>query len=101
MSTSHDNEGATAVLTRPAPPKLDRLPQYRVLLHNDDVSEMGYVVSTILELTSLKRPEAIERMLEAHKRGLTLLVVTHREHAELLEDQFRSKRLTVSIEPDV
>jgi ATP-dependent Clp protease adapter protein ClpS len=38
-------------------------------------------------------------MLEAHKRGLALLVSTHREHAELLQEQFTSKKLTVTIEP--
>ena len=38
-------------------------------------------------------------MLEAHETGVTLLVETHREHAELLQEQFQSKQLTVTIEP--
>ncbi|MCH7572875.1 MAG: hypothetical protein IH891_08175 [Planctomycetes bacterium] len=42
---------------------------------------------------------AIECMLEAHKSGLALLLSTHREHAELLQEQFTSKRLTVTIQP--
>jgi hypothetical protein len=29
-----------------------------------------------------------------------VLMVTHREHAELLVEQLRSKRLTASAEPD-
>jgi ATP-dependent Clp protease adapter protein ClpS len=86
--------------TRPAPPKLDRMPPWKVLLYNDDVNDVQYVVETILELTSLNRQMAVQRMLEAHTRGLTLLLATHREHAELLEEQFASKRLTVTIEPD-
>ena len=94
--------GGTAVVTRPreAPPKLDRMPQWRVLLHNDDVNDMGHVVDVIMQLTALRRVEAVHRMLEAHTRGLALLLCTHREHAELLAEQFMSKRLTVTIEAD-
>ena len=96
--------GGTATIeaapeTREGSLRVDRLPPWRVLLHNDDKSEMGQVVDTIMELTPLKRQEAILRMIEAHQTGLTLLLSTHREHAELLQEQFESKRLTVTIEP--
>ena len=83
-----------------APAKVDELPRWRVLLHNDDVNLMEYVVATIVALTPLGRFEATRRMLEAHQRGLSLLLVTHRERAELYRDQFRSKRLVVTIEPE-
>lgn len=85
--------------SKPAPPKVDKLPPYKVLLHNDDHNEMTYVVLTILSLTPLKEYEAIRRMAEAHKRGVTLLLTTHKERAELYRDQFKSKGLTVTIEP--
>ena len=62
------------------------------------MNDVVYVVETIMALTTLRRPEATTRMLEAHNRGLTLLLHTHREHAELLEEQFQSKHLTVTIE---
>lgn len=108
MSQSHaDNQRdqdtsqatATATETRPAQPRVDRLPPWCVLLHDDDVNEITYVVDTVLSLTPLKRAEAVMRTLEAHHTGLTLLMTTHREHAELLGEQFKSKRLTVTIEP--
>jgi ATP-dependent Clp protease adaptor protein ClpS len=92
--------GGTAVQTRPARPKIRRLPPWKVLLHNDDFNLMEDVIAAILELTTLRRQEAILRMLEAHTRGLALLLTTHREHAELLQEQFTSKRLTVTIEPE-
>ena len=92
--------GGTAVQTRPARPRIRRLPPWRVLLHNDDVNLMEDVIDAIIELTTLGRQEAILRMLEAHTRGLALLLTTHREHAELLQEQFTSKRLTVTIEPE-
>lgn len=98
---AHDAPGSTATAVRPeaAPPRVDRLPPWNVLLHNDDVNDMPYVVSAIVELTTLNHRLAIARMFEAHLRHVALLVATHREHAELLQEQFRSKGLTVSIEP--
>jgi ATP-dependent Clp protease adaptor protein ClpS len=83
-----------------APPRVDRLPPWRVILHNDDVNDMGYVVETIIELMRVNPRIALLHTLTAHQRGLALLVTTHREHAELLHDQFKCKRLTVSIEPE-
>lgn len=75
------------------------LPPWKVLLHNDDVNAMDYVVDTILELTPLGKTEAVERTLEANDEGVALILVTHKERAELYKEQFESKQLTVSIEP--
>lgn len=103
---------ATAVEDPPAPAKatpkskpapdqrVDRLPPYRVLLHNDDHNEMLSVVRTIVQLTPLPRPRAVQAMFEAHLSGVALLLVTHKELAELYQEQFASKRLIVTIEPD-
>jgi ATP-dependent Clp protease adaptor protein ClpS len=79
--------------------KTEKLPPFRVLLHNDDVNEMNYVVRTIMELVHLSRPLAMQRMMEAHQSGVSLLTVTHKERAELYIDQFASKGLKVTIEP--
>ena len=91
--------GSTAVKTRPKPPKPKRLRPWQVLLHNDEVNDMLYVVETIMELTTLDREEAVQRMVEAHRMDIALLLTTHREHAELLCEQFQSKRLKVTAEP--
>ena len=99
--TSGVSGGATAVAEKPkaAPPRLDRLPPFKVLLHNDPVNDMSHVVRSIVELTPLKKEEAVEKMIEAHNTGVSLLLVTHQERAELYRDQFRTKRLNVSLEP--
>lgn len=105
--TTGGEAGGVAVATRPAPApapasaptRLDRLPPFKVLLHNDAVNDMGHVVRSIVELTPLKKEEAVERMVEAHNTGVSLLLVTHKERAELYRDQFRTKRLNVSLEP--
>ena len=88
-----------AVKTRPKPPKPKRLRPWQVLLHNNDVNDILYVVDTIVELTTLNRDDAVQRTLDAHKRNIALLLTTHREHAELLCEQFQSKRLKVTAEP--
>ncbi len=98
--------GGTATLapkskTKPTPKKgpPGLLPPWKVLLHNDDKNEMLFVVETIVALTPLNAQDAQERTIEAHKSGVSLLLTTHKERAELYEDQFKSKGLTVTIEP--
>jgi ATP-dependent Clp protease adapter protein ClpS len=60
---------------------------------------MPYVVDTIIELTPLGKQEATLRTLEANDTGVALVLVTHKERAELYQEQFTSKQLTVTIEP--
>lgn len=80
--------------------RLDHLPPYRVLLHNDDHTHMLDVVDALLELTPHPRQRSVEIMLTAHTRGVALVLVTHKERAELYRDQFRARGLTVTLEPD-
>ncbi|HKQ48181.1 MAG TPA: ATP-dependent Clp protease adaptor ClpS [Phycisphaerae bacterium] len=89
----------TSTTVRPGKAKPRLLPPFKVILHNDDQNSMEDVAAAILELTPLKKEEAILRMLEAHETGCALLLVTHKERAELYAEQFHSKSLTVTIEP--
>jgi ATP-dependent Clp protease adaptor protein ClpS len=104
-----DGSGGTAVAApkaearqeaAPKSPTPEQLPPWKVLLHNDDKNEMLFVIHAIVELTPLSREQAVAKMLEAHDQGVSLLVVTHKERAELYVDQFKSKGLTVTIEPE-
>lgn len=81
------------------PAALNPMRGWSVLLHNDDVSEMGFVVRTVVELARLTVLDAYDRTVEAHDTGVALIVVTHRERAELMQEQFQSRGLTVTIEP--
>jgi ATP-dependent Clp protease adaptor protein ClpS len=87
--------------SKPAPKKRPPglMPQWKVLLHNDDVNSFEYVITSITSLTPLNEEEAILRTQEADKSGLALLLTTHKERAELYQEQFTSKGLTVTIEP--
>lgn len=81
--------------------RLERLPPYKVILHNDNVNTFEHVILTILKLTHLKEEEAIERTIEAYETGQSVLLITHRERAELYCEQFRTYALVVTCEPDV
>jgi ATP-dependent Clp protease adaptor protein ClpS len=82
---------------RKIPPK--PLPLWKVLLHNDDKNDMEFVVSTVMEITPLGKQDAKLRTVEAHETGVALLLTTHKERAELYQEQFTSKGLVVTIEP--
>lgn len=79
--------------------KVSELPPYRVLLHNDEKNDFVHVIETLVDLTPLTPTRATTVTMEAHKSGVALVLVTHRERAELYVDQFQSKSLTVTIEP--
>jgi ATP-dependent Clp protease adaptor protein ClpS len=102
-----DGGGGGSTATKPkrarkASPKRrppQALPPWKVLLHNDDKNEFPYVITTITQLTSLNEQDAELRAVEADKTGVALLLTTHKERAELYQEQFTSKGLVVTIEP--
>lgn len=88
--------------TRPAPKPnapTETLPPWNVLLHNDEVNDMGFVIESLCRFARLSVPAATRCTMEAHKKGLSLVLATHREHAELVAEQLTSLRLSVTIEP--
>jgi ATP-dependent Clp protease adaptor protein ClpS len=98
--TDSDNaqtENSTAVM--PSATKPRHLPLYKVILHNDDGNSIQHVINSLVELTPLNREDAKSRADEADSSGCSLLLVIHRERAELYEEQLRSKSLVVTIEP--
>ena len=93
---------AVAKPTRKRQPKRkppQPLPPWKVLLHNDDKNEFPFVIKTIVELTPLNEQDATQRTREANDTGVALLLTTHKERAELYQEQFQSKGLVVTIEP--
>ncbi|MFZ9880167.1 MAG: ATP-dependent Clp protease adaptor ClpS [Phycisphaerales bacterium] len=87
----------SAPRTAPVTPT-ESLPPWNVLLHNDQVNDMGFVIESLCRFARLSVPAATRCTMEAHKKGLSLVVATHREHAELIAEQLTSLKLTVSIE---
>ncbi len=96
-----ENTGtAVAPAKKPARPKPKQLPPFKVLLHNDDVNDFEHGILSIVKLTPLTIEDAVQKSLEAHHKGVALLLVTHQERAELYCEQFSSLSLTVTTEPD-
>ncbi len=85
--------------TKPKKPPSKMLPPYRVLLHDDPDNYADVVAKTIVELTPLDMEEAKRVTIEADQEGVSLVLVTHKERAELYQEQFKSCSLTVTIEP--
>ncbi len=104
---SHEGQGGGSLApAKPAerkspqhqPPKV--LPPWKVMLHNDDVNDFDDVIKIVHHLTPLSKQESRVRALEAHESGVAMLLVTHRERAELYVEQFTSAGLTATCEPD-
>jgi ATP-dependent Clp protease adaptor protein ClpS len=73
-----------------ATPDTRLAPLYRVLIHNDDVTPMDFVVLILNEIFHLSRALAIDVMFEAHTKGVAHVVTEPLERAEFHVDQARS-----------
>ena len=81
-------------------------PLYRILIHNDEVTTMAFVVRVLLQVFKKSEREAVEIMLTAHQSGTALVAVMPLELAELRIDQAHSLArtakypLTFTCEPE-
>ncbi|MCX6023602.1 MAG: ATP-dependent Clp protease adaptor ClpS, partial [Chloroflexi bacterium] len=63
------------------------LPPYDVILHNDDVNDMAWVMKSLLVcVPDLSPEEAYAIMMQAHSYGEALVITCPLEHAELYRD---------------
>ena len=76
-------------------------PRYKVLLHNDPINTMEYVVKTLREVvTQLSEQDAISVMLDAHNNEVGLVIVCDIEPAEFYSQALNSRGLKSSIEKE-
>ncbi len=95
------NPGGTAVLDKQTERVRKTSPRYKVLLHNDPVNSMDYVVITLRQvLPQLSEQDAISVMLETHNTGVGLVITCDLEPAEFYCESLKSKGLTSTIEPE-
>ena len=57
-------------------------PLYRVLIHNDDVTPMDFVVRVLTGIFLLSNPAAMDVMLTAHFSGLAYVQTLPKKEAE-------------------
>ena len=69
---------------------LDEQPPYAVILHNDDINGMDYVVKVIRKVFGYGLTRAIGHMIEAHRKGRSILWSGSLEIAELRAEQIVS-----------
>ena len=65
-------------------------PPWRVILHNDEVTTMDFVVQLLVTLFAKPREEAVTLMLLVHTTGCATVAVCAQERAELYVEQVRS-----------
>lgn len=70
--------------------KTRRQPPYAVILHNDDINTMDFVITVLRKVFGYTVEKCVELMLQAHEQGRTAVWVGALEVAELKADQIRS-----------
>ena len=101
MAVSSSSPGGAAVLDKQTETVRKRTPRYKVLLHNDPVNAMEYVVVTLQQVVpQLSEQDAMAVMLEAHNTGVGLVIVCDLEPAEFYCETLKTKGLTSTLEPE-
>ena len=101
METPVRNPGGAAVMEKAPERVRKQSPRYKVLLHNDPVNTMEYVVATLQQVVpQLSEQDALAVMMEAHNTGVGLVIVCDLEPAEFYCETLKAKGLTSTIEPE-
>jgi ATP-dependent Clp protease adaptor protein ClpS len=70
--------------------KTRRQPPYAVILHNDDLNGMDFVIQVLRKVFGYTVEKCVELMLQAHHQGRCVVWVGTLEVAELKADQIHS-----------
>ncbi|CAG0965625.1 ATP-dependent Clp protease adapter protein ClpS 2 [Anaerolineales bacterium] len=62
--------------------KTELEPLYRVIIHNDDVTPMDFVVHVLTSIFLLLEPDALEVMLTAHFKGIAYVQTLPKAEAQ-------------------
>lgn len=72
--------------------------QWNVIVWNDPVNLMSYVVFTFMKVLAFTKEKATKHMLEVHQLGKSCVATETREKAELYHQQLQAHSLVVTIE---
>ena len=99
VDSANQTDGDTAVVDREVQRVRKPSPKYKVLLHNDPVNTMDYVVETLRQVVpQLSEQDALNIMLETHNSGIGLVIVCDLEPAEFYSESLKAKGLTSTLE---
>ena len=71
---------------------------WNVIVWNDPVNLMSYVVFVFMKVLGFTKEKAAKHMLEVHNLGKSVVATESREKAELYYQQIQAHGLTVTIE---
>ena len=101
VDTPIRSPGGAAVIEKQTERTRKPSPLYKVLLHNDPVNTMEFVVLTLRQVVpQLSEQDALSIMLEAHNTGVGLVIVCYLEPAEFYSESLKSKGISSSIEKE-
>ena len=99
VDSANQTDGDTAVIDREVQRVRKISPKYKVLLHNDPVNTMDYVVETLRQVVpQLSEQDALNIMLETHNNGIGLVITSDLEPAEFYSESLKATGLTSTIE---
>nr|WP_041391622.1 ATP-dependent Clp protease adapter ClpS [Prochlorococcus marinus] len=101
VEATGSSPGGATVIEKQSELVRKRSPRYKVLLHNDPVNSMDYVVTTLRQVVpQLSEQDALAVMLEAHNTGVGLVIVCDLEPAEFYSESLKAKGLSSTIEKE-
>lgn len=66
------------------------LPQWHVVLHNDDNIAYNHVVLSLTQILGISEENSVKFATEAQDNGKCIVLTTHLERAELIKEKFDS-----------
>jgi ATP-dependent Clp protease adaptor protein ClpS len=92
-------QAGTKTLEEPAVQTVPQLARpWNVVVHDDPVTTMLYVVSVFTEVFSYSQAKAHELMMEVHTTGRSVVWTGDREQAELFVHKLHGKHLLAHLE---
>ncbi|MFV0415982.1 MAG: ATP-dependent Clp protease adapter ClpS [Chthoniobacterales bacterium] len=71
---------------------------WQVVVHNDPVNLMSYVVAVFRKIFHFSKEQATRHMLEVHEKGRSIVWIGNREQAELYVQQLHTCLLLAVLE---
>ena len=82
-----DHDAGTVVQERPADPKVQKPPLYKVILLNDDYTPMEFVVVVLMRFFRMDEEKAWQFMYAVHTTGSAVVGIFPRDIAETKSEQ--------------